>query len=151
MRLTIGAETLRAIGEQAQTGYPEEVCGALLGEAQSDGTISVTAAVALNNSRADERRRRYLVGPDDVLALEKRAFAAGLSVVGYYHSHPDSPAVPSEFDREQGWPWYTYLIVSVAEARMSDARAWRLSDDRERFLEMAVERRDGIKIEAERG
>ena len=95
--------------------YPEEAPGGLLGIVGDDAAIEVVEAIPSDNIREDERRRRYLIGPDDVLALERRASDAGLQVVGYYHSHPDAPAAPSDFDREHAWPWYVYLIVSVVE------------------------------------
>jgi proteasome lid subunit RPN8/RPN11 len=142
MRLTIAAATLQAVYARARSGYPEEVCGALLGRWRDDGTVAAVDAMALDNSHADGSGRRYFIGPNDVRQAEQRAADAGLEVVGYYHSHPDAPARPSRFDREHGWPWYTYLIVSVRAARCCGARAWRLSDDRERFVELGVKQQD---------
>ncbi|MGD2153172.1 MAG: M67 family metallopeptidase [Gemmatimonadales bacterium] len=133
VRLVLTTRVLAQIGEHAEAGYPEEAPGGLLGIAHDQATIEVSEAVPADNSRRDERRRRYLIGPDDVLALERRASDSGLQVVGYYHSHPDAPAVPSEFDREHAWPTYVYLIVSVVDGRAADIRAWRLSDDRAAF------------------
>ncbi|NIN72643.1 MAG: hypothetical protein GTO46_12120 [Gemmatimonadetes bacterium] len=132
-RLVVSREVLALICRHAEAVYPEEAPGGLLGTAHDETTVEVVKAVPLHNARNEERRRRYLIGPDDVLALERHASEAGLQVVGYYHSHPDAPPVPSEFDREHAWPWYVYLIVSVVDGRTTDARAWRLSDDREAF------------------
>ncbi|HXU46531.1 MAG TPA: Mov34/MPN/PAD-1 family protein, partial [Thermoanaerobaculia bacterium] len=70
---------------------------------------------------------------------EKSARAESLSVVGYFHSHPDHPARPSDFDREHAWPGLSYLIVSVRAGKAVEARSWRLSDDRERFDEESIE------------
>ncbi len=120
------------IRRHAESGYPEEVCGGLLGEAGA-GEVRVIDAVPMSNVRPDERRRRYRIDPGAVLGLENQAAATGVQVVGYYHSHPDAPAVPSEFDRESAWPWYIYLIVSVESGRAGVARAWRLAESRERF------------------
>jgi len=92
----------------------------------------------LANQRDTERRTRYLIGPDEFRAAEARARAAGLDIIGFYHSHPDHPAIPSAFDREHAWPWYTYVIVSVHDGRPGVPRAWRLAEDRSRFLELPI-------------
>ncbi len=149
--LVIGAEVMEAIRRHAEGGYPEEICGGLLGSVAGDGSIEIVEAAPIDNIRDDERGRRYLIGANDVLRLEKRAEAAGSQVVGYYHSHPDAPAVPSEFDREHAWPWYTYLIVSVVDGAAREARGWRLADDRQRFLSIALvdDERAELKVEVE--
>ncbi len=131
--LAVGADVLALIRQHVETAYPEEAPGGLLGIVHDETRVEVVEAVPSNNASDDVRRRRYLIGPDDVLALERRASEAGLQVVGYYHSHPDAPPVPSEFDREHAWPWYVYLIVNVVDGAMAEARAWRLSDDRDSF------------------
>jgi proteasome lid subunit RPN8/RPN11 len=136
--LVISPEVAAQIRDHVEAIYPEEAPGGLLGIVHDEATIEVVEAVPSDNAREEERRRRYLIGPDDVLALERRASGTGLQVVGYYHSHPDAPPAPSEFDREHAWPWYIYLIVSVVDGRTADARAWRLSDHRDAF--------DGIEI-----
>lgn len=124
---------LEAMRDHVADAYPEEACGALLGRTTDDGVAAVIVAEPIPNSRRDGRARRYLIGPDDVLKLERRAEATGCQVVGYYHSHPDAPPVPSDFDRENALPWYVYMILSVRAGRAGDLRAWRLSDDRRRF------------------
>jgi proteasome lid subunit RPN8/RPN11 len=142
IRLVVSREVSALIRRHVERIYPEEAPGGLLGTVHDETTVEVVEAVPSNNARDEERRRRYLIGPAEVLALEHRASEAGLQVVGYYHSHPDAPPVPSEFDREHAWPWYVYLIVSVVDGRTADARAWRLSDDRDAFdaIEMSNRR-----------
>jgi proteasome lid subunit RPN8/RPN11 len=132
--LTVSATDMDAIGRHAERTYPEECCGFLLGEAQ-DGATRVERVVPAANERGDSRHNRFVMSPETVLAAHKEARAAGLAVVGYYHSHPDHPAEPSEFDREHAWPGLSYLIVSVRVGQVDRARSWRLRDDRERFEE----------------
>ena len=74
-----------------------------------------------------------------MLAAHKEARSLGLDVVGYYHSHPDHPARPSEFDREHAWPGMSYLIVSVEKRQVVEARSWRLADDREGYDEEIID------------
>jgi proteasome lid subunit RPN8/RPN11 len=149
VRLVVGPEVAALIRGHVEAVYPEEAPGGLLGIVHDETTVEVVEAVPSDNARSEERRRRYLIGPDDVLALERRASNAGLQVVGYFHSHPDAPPAPSEFDREHAWPTYIYLIVSVAEGRTAEARAWRLSDDRDAFEPIEINDRAFVTIGTE--
>jgi cysteine synthase B len=114
--------------------YPHECCGALIG---TDGRV--TGALSLDNVTTLERRRRFLVSPDEYRAAESHADASGRRLLGFYHSHPDHPAEPSAFDLEQAWPTFSYVIVSVRERVARDLRSWRLRDDRSRFDEEPVQ------------
>jgi len=112
--------------------YPHECCGALLGLEGSDGR-TVRGLVPLSNGRGDSPRNRFSISADDVRTAERVAVARGLSLIGWYHSHPDHPARPSEYDREHAWPWYSYIIVRVAGGAAEEMTSWRLTDDRSRF------------------
>jgi proteasome lid subunit RPN8/RPN11 len=112
--------------------YPEEGCGVLLGR-ETGGVREVERLVSLENRRDDERQRRYLIAPEQFLAADQEARAAGIEVLGFFHSHPDHPSRPSAFDLEHAWPYYSYVIVSVERGRPADARSWRLRDDRSGF------------------
>ena len=96
------------------------------------------------NARDSERTRRYLIGPEHVAGLERAAGALGLDVVGYYHSHPDAAAVPSEFDRDHAWPFYIYVIVGVRSRDAAKVRAWRLLEDRRGFEPVLIVDEDEI-------
>jgi proteasome lid subunit RPN8/RPN11 len=80
-----------------------------------------------------------------VREAEKSASAQGLEVIGWYHSHPDHPARPSEYDRDHAWPWYSYIIVNVRAGVAQDMTSWRLKDDRSGFLEEKI---DAVKVGA---
>jgi proteasome lid subunit RPN8/RPN11 len=119
--------------------YPNETCGALLGLDGPAGDTGgsprreVRALFPLTNRRDDSPRNRFSVTADDVRAAERAAAVGGLELVGWYHSHPDHPARPSEYDREHAWPWYSYVIVSVAAGEPRDMTSWLLADDRSQF------------------
>jgi proteasome lid subunit RPN8/RPN11 len=135
MALQISARLLEDIGRHGARAYPNECCGALLGAAGGE-TKTVRALLPLDNRREGEAARtRFLVTAEDHLWAEKEARARGLDIVGWYHSHPDHPARPSEFDREHAWPWYSYLVVRVAGGTPQEATSWVLADDRSKFLE----------------
>jgi proteasome lid subunit RPN8/RPN11 len=143
------AEKIRSHGAET---YPHECCGALLGRdtAVPAGTASTSAIPVparevlglfpLVNRRDDSPRNRFSVTADDVRDAEKAAREKGLDVVGWYHSHPDHPAKPSQYDRDHAWPWYSYIIVSVRNGEPQEMTSWRLQDDRTEFAceEMAV-------------
>ncbi len=139
--LEITAGDLKAAQEHAAASYPEECCGFLIGRFVAATELTAVLKVQpVSNERQESRHNRYLISPETVLAANKEARAAGLDIVGYYHSHPDHPARPSEFDRDHAWPGLSYVIVSVEGGRVADTRSWRLSDDRERFEEEAIQK-----------
>ena len=123
------ANRIRAHGAES---YPHECCGALLG---TDGEAwrEVRDLLPLVNRRDDSPRNRFSITPDDFRAAERAARERGLELIGWYHSHPDHPPLPSEYDREHAWPWYSYVIVSVVEREPKQMKSWRLADDRSRF------------------
>jgi proteasome lid subunit RPN8/RPN11 len=125
----IHARGIRAHGAET---FPHECCGALLGTDSEESRV-VRGLHKLVNRRADSPHNRFSVTSEDVRDAERAAQAAGLEVVGWYHSHPDHPALPSEFDREHAWPWYSYVIVSVMGGEPQTMASWRLADDRMRF------------------
>jgi len=128
----LDARTHAEMLEHLRRAYPEEGCGVLIG-ADRDGSRAIARVVGFENRRADERARRYLIAPEQVLEAERLARAADLDVLGFFHSHPDHPAEPSAFDVEHAWPFYTYVIVSVRQGRIAETRAWRLVEDRSRM------------------
>jgi len=126
-------ETLdKEIRDHGARDYPHECCGAMLGE-QTDSGRQVRGLFPLTNRRDDSPRNRFSIKPEDFLAAERAAAERGLDLIGWYHSHPDHPARPSEFDREQAWPFYSYVIVSVAAGVPGELTSWRLDDDRSKF------------------
>jgi proteasome lid subunit RPN8/RPN11 len=133
----IAAATLHDIAAHAAEAYPEECCGVLLGVDAGDDRV-ISSAFAVQNERADERTRRYVIEADTIRLAEATARQMGLDIVGFYHSHPDHPALPSMFDRDHSWPWYTYIIVPSWREGTGTARAWRLQDDRAAFAEQQL-------------
>lgn len=138
MRLVLSPEVEAEIRAHARAEYPHECCGALLGNEQGD-TRFITQIIRLANERTDERERRFYVSPQQVLMAERQARTAGLLLLGFYHSHPNHPAVPSEYDREHALPYYSYPIVSVQQGEPAELRSWRLKEDRTSFDEELLE------------
>ena len=122
-----------AIRAHARATFPHECCGALLGR---EGVAQ--EAFALANTTEEGPRRRFLVRPDDYRAAETRARTAGLELIGFYHSHPDHPARPSQYDLDHAWPSFSYVIVSVVAGDDQSLTSWRLKADRSAFDEESV-------------
>jgi proteasome lid subunit RPN8/RPN11 len=144
--LRLSPEIAEKIRKHGAETYPHECCGALLGrDADAGGSAEETPPrdvldlFPLLNRRDDSPRNRFSVTSEDVLAAEKAARALGIDVVGWYHSHPDHPAEPSQYDRDHAWPWYSYIIVSVANGQPQRMTSWRLDDDRAGFTSEDLE------------
>jgi proteasome lid subunit RPN8/RPN11 len=132
IRLTAAVDAaIRAHGRET---FPHECCGAMLGK---DGVVR--EALAMPNTTEEGPRRRFLVRPGDYRVAEQRARDTGLDLLGFYHSHPDHPAKPSQYDLDHAWPSLSYVIVSVMGGADALLTSWRLKDDRSAFDEEAVE------------
>jgi len=133
MKLTIPQKLLDKIHAHGESSYPDEGAGLLLGRSDNGHRV-VESILPLQNAREESaRRRRYLLTAEDMLHGEEVAAEREQSIVGIFHSHPDHPDQPSEYDREFAIPWYSYLITSVREGRARGSRSWRLTDDRSGF------------------
>jgi proteasome lid subunit RPN8/RPN11 len=128
MAITLGSGVDAAIRAHGVETYPNECCGALIGR---DGLV--TAVYALPNTTEEGPRRRFLVRPQDYREAERRASEAGGELLGFYHSHPDHPARPSQYDLDHAWPFFSYVIVSVRAGVSEDMTSWRLQEDRSAF------------------
>jgi len=142
--LSISKELVERIRAHGAETYPDECCGALLGRDLESREI--VALFPVINRRDDSPRNRFSVSAQDVVDAEKSARAQGLDVVGWYHSHPDHPARPSQYDRDHAWPWYSYVIVSVAQGQPQDMTSWRLDDNREQFSSEGIQIRQGASV-----
>ena len=129
-RVTLTAACEAAIRRHGEDTYPHECCGALVGR---DGAI--TGVVALPNTTEEGPRTRFLVRPSDYREAETRAGELGGELLGFYHSHPDHPARPSQYDLDHAWPTFAYVIVSVLDKASKDMTVWFLKEDRSSFDE----------------
>lgn len=145
MVLTIRESHLQTIRTHAESTYPNECCGILLGKLQ--GNVKTLFEVLPTENSWDEeaaaafkdisgsaqlsstKRERFSIAPRTLLNVQKDARDRQLDIIGIYHSHPDHPAVPSEFDRAIAWFQYSYIIVSVQNGTARDLKNWSLDDD----------------------
>ena len=131
MTLALSKELLDQIHAHGEQAYPEEGAGFLIG---SDGQVETI--LPLENAREDgARHNRFLITPEAYLKAELTADRLGLSLIGVFHSHPDHPNQPSEYDREWAQPFFSYIFTSVNEGKSAGSRAWRLLEDRSEFEE----------------
>ncbi len=138
MILEIPISILEQIHAHGEAAYPEEGAGLLLGKVDDDRK-QVAGILSLSNAREDSaRHNRYLLTANDYLHGEQEAARLGLDVLGVFHSHPDHPSRPSEFDREWAMPWFSYLITSVGAGVAFQSQSWRLAEDRAQFKEEEI-------------
>jgi proteasome lid subunit RPN8/RPN11 len=139
MTLVLSAEVLRRMQEHGQQTYPEECGGLLLGEMTEPGVRLVTSVLPLENHREEMRERRVELSPLDYARAERQAARQGLGVWGFYHSHPDHPAVPSQYDLDHAaFLDWSYTIIPVAGGQARTARSWVLREDRSAFTEEEI-------------
>jgi proteasome lid subunit RPN8/RPN11 len=133
--LVISKELVEKLTAHLESAYPEEGAGFLLG-----GDGEVKEIFPLSNAREDAaRRNRYLITPEDYITAEVKAAELGMDLIGVFHSHPDCPNVPSEYDREWAQPFFSYLITRVDEGKAVSHRSWKLAEDRSKYDEEEVE------------
>jgi proteasome lid subunit RPN8/RPN11 len=134
--ILITDEIYKRIFTHAESTYPEECCGLLLGKI-TETQVQVITIQATENDWSGNKRNRFSIAPEVLLQSQKSARETQLEIIGIYHSHPDHPAIPSETDRQLAWSGYTYLIVSVISGKAIDLQAWQL-DDCEQFQPVTI-------------
>ena len=136
--IMIRKSDLEQIFDHGKAGYPSEVCGIIMGKYEDRTKIAqeVRPAGNLNTERAHDR---YEMDPKDILKAEREGPKNGMEIVGFYHTHPDHPDAPSEFDRERAWPSYSYIIVSVANGMDIKVRSWVINEETKKFEEEEIE------------
>ena len=138
--LTINQEGLAEISRHGERDHPYECCGLLIGRFEADGIKTVVETFPISNAREESaKRNRFLIQPEELIRGEKYARSKNLDVVGFYHSHPESPAVPSQYDLEHAWPTYSYIIVSVMNQKAGDLFSWEQQPDRSKFDREEIE------------
>jgi proteasome lid subunit RPN8/RPN11 len=132
-------EEIKAHGEET---YPYECGGMLIGTFQDNDLRTVHEIFPLENSSVEDQTVRILISPKDVLKAERYARSQKLEVIGYYHSHPEDSAIPSQYDLDHALPVWSYIIVSVIGGKSADIRSWVMENDRSKFNEEEVGARD---------
>jgi proteasome lid subunit RPN8/RPN11 len=131
--INISEQLLEIIRQHGVRDYPYECCGLMLGRFEADAKV-VEETYPISNAREESaKRNRFLIEPAELMRGERYARSKELEVVGFYHSHPDSPARPSQYDLEHAWPTYSYIIVSTSEGHTGDLFSWEQEPDRSKF------------------
>lgn len=131
------------IEAEGEAAYPKECCGILIGRDLPEGDGATRRQVerlvpGRNVFEADEQYHRFSIDPRAQLQAEREAEAEGKVVLGFYHSHPDHPARPSEYDRQHAWPFYSYVIVAIEKGKAAAMTSWVLNDQTDQFDEQEI-------------
>jgi proteasome lid subunit RPN8/RPN11 len=141
MQLILSPDLRQQIERHGSEAFPNECCGMLIGsDIPGKGRVVEKLVVGTNAFDADEQYHRFSIDPLQQLKVEKAAAAEGKALLGFYHSHPDHPARPSEYDRTHAWPFYSYLIVSILVGKPDVMTCWVLDDQTEQFVEQEIPR-----------
>jgi proteasome lid subunit RPN8/RPN11 len=137
--IALEQQQLTEIREHGERDYPYECCGLLIGRLEQGGRKVVLETYPISNAREEQaKRNRFLIRPEELLRGERYAVGKDLDVLGFYHSHPDDQAVPSQYDLEHAWPTYSYIVVSVQKGHAQDVRSWEMHASRSRFIEEQI-------------
>lgn len=128
----VASGLLEGIARHGEETYPDECCGFLVGTATEEER-RITRIERAANEFEGERRRRFVIRPEELLRVEERLEGTSLLVLGFYHSHPDHPARPSTFDQDHAWPWYVYLVQNVDRGHAGDIGAFELEPEAREF------------------
>lgn len=134
-RLNLPQDLMQSIRQHGEQFYPEEGAGLILGHHDDKERNAVRLMPLRNTFESGERYHRYLIDAKDMMSAEELADELDLEVIGVFHSHPDHPAEPSEFDRQWALPWYSYIITRIDGGSAKESRCWRLVEDRASFVE----------------
>lgn len=126
--LEIDRKAIDKMVKDAERTFPDECCGFFFGNVEGDKRI-ISSIIVVDNSKEGDKRRRFEISASDYMKAENFADENGLSLLGVYHSHPNSPAIPSELDRIAAQPYFSYIIISVFDGLYSHARSWQLNDE----------------------
>lgn len=155
MSLRISRQQLDAVLRHGESTYPHECCGLLLGRAaapEGDDVRVVAEAYPMRNANQASPQNRFDFDPQEHLAAQRAARERGLEIIGFYHSHPDHPARPSQYDLDHAaWPGYSYLIVSILRGKAAEgeaaARSFELAEDRSHFIQESVAAQEPVEVE----
>ena len=139
--VAVPPEILAEMKRHALESFPEECCGFLIGPSPDDPDASVRRVTSVEraaNVFDGERRRRFLIRPEELIGVERRMEREGRAILGFYHSHPNHPAQPSQFDQDHAWPWYSYLVLSVDPHDVTAVAAFELDPDAAVFREVGL-------------
>jgi proteasome lid subunit RPN8/RPN11 len=133
IKLILPASLARQIEQEGSQQYPNECCGIMYGRDNGAGRVVERIEAVANVFDESEKYHRFSISPQELMVAERKASDEGRLVLGFYHSHPDHPARPSEYDRQHAWPFYSYVIVAIAKREPIDMTSWVLDETTETF------------------
>ena len=145
MKITIPSKVMEEIRTHGEKLYPEEGAGLILGAIEGESRNARRVLPMPNHFEPDERDHRYRLDPKEILQAEELAKQIGLEVIGVFHSHPDHPPTPSQYDLEWAVPWFFYLITGIESGAASESRVWRMLEDHSRMVEDVLDIEEGDK------
>jgi len=126
------ADAMRDMKNIAVSGYPDEICGLLIGS-HIDNICVIHEVRQVENINTERASDRFQLDPNGYQAIDRDIRNSALEIVGVFHSHPDCPAKPSPTDLDHAWEGFIYPIISVCDGEVHDVRCWEPHDDSDCF------------------
>ena len=136
--LVLPKSLARQIEQEGVASFPNECCGILYGHDERDRRVVTRIEPVVNEFESDEQYHRFLITPATLMKAEKTAAKNGELVLGFYHSHPDHPAIFSQYDKDHGWPFYSYVITSIMKREPAEMSCWIMDDATEQFVRQDI-------------
>ena len=127
--IRIEAEAWQAMVEHARSAFPRECCGVMIGADGDGGKRQVSLAIPCKNAYEGDQKDRFLIDPKDQLAADRKARELGLTVLGFFHSHPNEASYFSATDLKNSWPWYSNVVLSIRDGEFNEAKSFIANDD----------------------
>lgn len=134
--IEINKSSIETFRKDSEKKYPFEACGILIGS--NENPIKIIEALPAENINPEKRGDRYEVNPLDIINADRKARKNNCEIVGFYHSHPDTPPIPSQFDLQRAWKDYIYVIISISKGKLSNLKTFRLNENKNEFEEMSI-------------
>ncbi len=148
--LRIAQADYKFIAEHGEHSFPNECCGFFFGEESANGEQRIVKLVQTTpNVKEGDQRKRFQISPLAYMKAERYALDNDLTLLGVYHTHPDHPAIPSEHDLAVALPYFSYIILSVNNAKSDTMRVWRLDENEtaeKRFVEEGLTVSDAVTL-----
>lgn len=127
--IEVSEELLAKIAAEAEKSYPDECCGFIIGILTDPQNKTAEEIIPCENQfNENEKFHRFLIRPEEMLKVQRNAAKLGKDIIGFYHSHPDCRAIPSEYDRSHALPVYSYVIASAVKGKTAETLCWTLDE-----------------------
>ena len=135
--IKISRSDFQKIVDHAVSELPNEACGLIAGKLEGNDKLIEKVYLLTNIDKSNEH---FSLDPKEQLAAIKDMRAAGLSPLGNWHSHPESPSRPSDEDKRLAYDkTASYMILSLMERENPVLNSFHIEGDEATKEELIIE------------